>query len=47
MTDPMSRVFVCRKCGRIISECKVKGVEPTFEEIDACAVCEHRQKTVK
>ena len=43
------RIFTCRRCGHIISECKPSGLAsnaiPTIEEIDACALCAHAAKS--
>ena len=41
--SPMWRQFVCRRCSRVISDCRPAGIPnskiPTIEEIDSYAVC--------
>jgi methionyl-tRNA synthetase len=47
IVNPRWRQFVCRACGRLISDCRPAGTLndciPTVEEIDSCAVC-YREK---
>lgn len=36
--------FVCRQCGRLISDCRpamtANDQIPTIEEVDSCAICQ-------
>ena len=41
--NPRWLQFVCRQCGRLISDCRPARTPndhiPTIEEIDSCAIC--------
>ncbi len=47
---PWWRQFVCRLCGRLISDCKIGTLSPdmipTIEEIDSCAICSRNAKSL-